>query len=354
MIATDNIKTKFFKTPMFERVKAQVLYVSCNRNHALRGEKMYTKKIAVCLLVIIATMSIICVQPTFAVGEGDWITAYTVEDTQTGQKLIEVDFATDDEPTIYAPIISGQELTVTFTVDVFTSGSGNLKLSTYMQKPSGGQYWELIPGDYDLGAGYTPNSATMEFGWVKGTFEMICYGKASTVSRATNITLVQLSAAGAADVLDAIKAVVLTAGADEYQNLYDQKEDKLQSLIDAGVASGYTNLFGNMLNQSKALVGKGYVNEAIALLNAIPSSGEPMGSAMEIILYPLIAVAGVAAAVFAVMFMRARGKNSYFKLVVEDQIKDLEGLTLRASKIDRTMSSSLDSVKDRLKRLVGM
>jgi hypothetical protein len=109
-----------------------------------------------------------------------------------------------------------------------------------------------------------------------------------------------------------------------------------------------------MLNQSKALVAKGYVNEAIALLNAIPASGEPMGSALGMIVWPAIGGAAAAAVVFALLFMRARGKVSYFRLVVEDQIKDLEGLTLRASKIDRTMSSSLDSVKDRLKRLVGM
>ena len=62
----------------------------------------------------------------------------------------------------------------------------------------------------------------------------------------------------------------------------------------------------------------------------------------------------VVAALFVVMFLRIRGRVSYFRLVVEDQIKDLEGLTLRASKIDRAMGSSLDSVKDRLKRLVGM
>jgi len=315
---------------------------------------MDTKKSLVCIFVLLATMSMICVPVTFAIGEGEWITAYTVTDTQTGQKLIEADFATSDEPTIFSPIISGEELTVTFTVNVFTSGAGNLKLATYMQKPASGTYWELIPGDYDLGAGYAPNSASFSFGWEKGTFEMICFGRASNVIKATNVTLVQLSAEGTSDVLDAIKVTVLTAGAGDFQNLYDQKEAKLESMIDSGVAAGYTEIYSNMLNQSKALVNKGYVNEAIALLNALPNSGEPIGSAMEMILYPLIAVAGVAAAVFAVMFMRARGRNSYFKLVVEDQIKDLEGLTLRASKIDRTMSSSLDSVKDRLKRLVGM
>jgi hypothetical protein len=287
------------------------------------------------------------------IGEGQWITGYTVEDTQTKQKLIEADFATSNEPTIYAPIISGEELTVTFTVDVFTSGSGNLRLSTSMQKPSGGQYWELVPDDYDLGAGYTPNLSSMSFSWEKGTFEMICYGRANTVTKPTNLTLVQLSGP-AGDVLDAIQVTVLTAGADEYQNLYEQKEAKLQDLIDSGVAAGYTTLYGNMLNQSKALVNKGYVDEAIALLNAIPSSGAPAGSALEAIMLPAIGIAAVAAVVFAFMFLRARGKNSYVQLVIEDQIKDLEGLTLRASRVDRTISSSLEGIKDRLKSLVGM
>ena len=292
---------------------------------------------------------------TRGAGEGQWITSYTVEDSQTGQKLIEADFAISDEPTILSPVISGKPLKVTFTVNVFTSGSGNLKLSTFMQKPSSGPYWELVPGDYDLGAGYTPNSATMEFGWEKGTFEMICYGQATKVTKAYNVTLVQLSSAGAtSDVLDAIQVTVLTAGADEFQNLYDQKEAKLQSLIDSGVAAGYINMYSNMLNQSKALVNKGYVNEAIALLNAIPSSGEPMGSASEMIMLPAIGIAAAAAVVFAFMFLRARGKNSYTQMVIEDQIKDLEGLSLRASRIDRTISSNLESVKERLKSLVGM
>jgi hypothetical protein len=293
------------------------------------------------------------IMPTHAATEGHWITSYTVEDTQTGQKLIEADFAVSDEPTVLSPVVSGESLTVTFTVNIIVGGSGNLKLATYMQKPSTGTYWELIPGDYDLGAGYTPNSASMSFSWVQGTFEMICYGKATSVTRATNVTLVQLSGE-TGDVLDAIKAVVLTAGATEFQNLYDQKEAKLQSLIDSGVAAGYTEMYESMLNQSQALVNKGYVSDAIALLNAIPSSGAPMGSALEMIMLPAIGVAAAGAVIFAFLFMRARGKNSYTRLVIEDQIKDLEGLTLRASKIDRTIASNLDSVKDRLKRLVGM
>jgi len=308
---------------------------------------------AVCLFLLLSAVPLISINPTRGIGAGEWITSYTVEDTQTGETLIEADFAVSDEPTILAPIISGQSLMVTFTVNLFTSGAGNLKLATYMQRPTSGTYWDLIPGDYDLGAGFAPNSASFLFGWKQGTFEMICYGQAIKVSKATNVTLVQL-ASETGDILDAITVIVLTAGASDFQNLYDQKEAKLQSMIDSGVAAGYTELYSNMLNQSKALVNKGYVNEAIALLNAIPSSGEPMGAALEMILLPGIAIAAIVAVVFAVMFMRARGKNSYMQLVVEDQIKDLEGLTLRASKMDRTIASNLDGVKDRLKRLVGM
>jgi hypothetical protein len=292
---------------------------------------------------------------TRGAGEGQWITSYTVEDSQTGQKLIEADFAISDEPTILTPVISGEPLKVTFTVNVFTSGAGNLKLSTFMQKPSSGPYWNFSSGDYDLGTSYSPNAASFTFSWEKGTFEMICYGQATKVTKAYNVTLVQLSSAGAtSDILDAIQVTVLTAGADEFQNLYNQKEAKLQSLIDSGVAAGYINMYSNMLNQSKALVNKGYVNEAIALLNAIPSSGEPMGSASEMIMLPAIGIAAAAAVVFAFMFLRARGKNSYVQLVLEDQIRDLEGLTLRAARVDRTLSSSLESVKDRLKSAVGM
>jgi hypothetical protein len=289
-----------------------------------------------------------------AVGEGEWITSYTVEDTQTGQKLIEADFAVSDEPTLISPVISGEQLTVTFTVDVFTSGTGNLKLSTFMQKPSSGTYWELVPGDYDLGGSYSPNQAATEFNWEKGTFTMIAYGSAPRTTKSTEVKLVQLSAAGSSDILDVIQVTVLTAGADEYQNLYNQKEDKLQSLIDSGVASGYTTLYENMLNQSQKLVSKGYVDEAISLLNAIPSSGEPAGSALEMIMLPALGIAGVAAVIFAFMFLRARGKNSYTRMVIEDQIQDLEGLTLRASRVDRTISSNLESIKERLKSLVGM
>ena len=90
------------------------------------------------------------------------------------------------------------------------------------------------------------------------------------------------------------------------------------------------------------------------MLNGLNVANEPMSSTTQALFIPVIVVLAALAVVFVVMFLRVRGKVSYFQLVVEDQIKDLEGLTIRASKIDRAMSANLESVKDRLKRLVGM
>jgi ABC-type sugar transport system permease subunit len=90
------------------------------------------------------------------------------------------------------------------------------------------------------------------------------------------------------------------------------------------------------------------------MLDTLDVASAPAGAMMQILFLPLIVVFAVVAVLFAFLFMRNRGKVSYFRLVIEDQIKDLEGLTLRASKIDRTISSSLETVEERLKRLVGM
>jgi hypothetical protein len=290
---------------------------------------------------------------TRGVGEGEWITSYKVEDS-TGKVLIEVDFETEKNYT-YAPILGNTEIIVTFTINVFTTGSGNLKLTTDMQHSTTklDRYWELVTAGYNLGSDFNPNSASTEFNWEKGTFTMRCYGRTSTISKPTSLILVQLSSS-TGDILDNIKPTVITAAVDQFRNLYLEKEAKLQSLTSSGVPAGYTNMFGNMLAQSVALANKGYVDEAIALLNAIPSSGEPMGSALEMVMLPVIGIVAAAALVFAFMFLKTRGKNSYVRLVIEDQIKDLEGLTLRAARLDRTMSSNLESVKDRLKSLVGM
>ncbi len=299
-------------------------------------------------------MTIISVTPTYGaeVDEGEWITKYTVQDS-TGTLLMKFDSAAGINET-YSQVLAGAEITVTFTIDILVSGSGSLRLSTSMQHSSTHTtYWYCDSLDYSLS---NPNSATADFDWVKGTVEIVCYGKIPTgavKSAPVQFTLVQLSVAGG-DVLDQIKPYIYNAEMGNYASLLQAKQEKLQSLKDSGVSAGYVELFENVIAQAQAEFADGYVDNAVALLNALDVSAEPASAVMEALFLPLIVVVAVVAAVLGFMFLRVKGKIKYVLLVLEDQIKDLEGLTLRASKIDRTIASSLDSIKDRLKSLVGM
>jgi len=313
-----------------------------------------TRASVICLLLLLTIVSFASIISTQGVEEGDWITKYTVHDS-SGKLLLNVDFKTGVNET-YAPILAGTELTVRFTVNIFAGGAGNLRLSTSMQHSSlRTTYWELLTLNYSLGS-WNPNSAAFDFNWVAGTFEMVCYGRIPTTAVKdvpVAFTLVQL-ATSSGDVLDQIKPYVFTAEMGNYQSLLEAKEEKLQSLKDSGVVAGYIELFENVIEQAQAEFEDGYVDNAVALLNALSVSNEPASAVMESLFLPIIVVLIVLVAVAGFLFLRARGKIKYVLLVLEDQIKDLEGLTLRASKLDRTIASSLDSVKDRLKSLVGM
>jgi len=290
-----------------------------------------------------------------AVGEGQWITSYTIFDNNSDQVLVQFDSSTGLNQTL-SPVIPGSDVKVTFTVNVFTAGSGNLKLQTSMGKLLSDRYWELVTQDYSLGNDFNPNANPAQFSWILGTFTMTVYGKipTSTSQSGAPINVVSLYGPTGGVAIDQISVFATTALMTQFQTLYSQKQAHLSSLKSSGVAQGYIDLYSNVLNASQTEANAGYVSNAIALLNGLTTTNEPISSAMVSLYIPLIVVFAVIAALFAVLFLRVRGRVSYFQLVVEDQIKDLEGLTLRASKIDRAMSSNLESVKERLKRLVGM
>ena len=318
--------------------------------------KLKNKILALSLLVILTTMMIVSFSPVKAVGQGQWITTYTIEDS-TGQLLVQYDPITNTTNTL-APVLPGTDIKVTFTVNVVALGADLLRLTTSLQKstshPSG--YWELQTSTYDMGSTYNPATQSTTFKWSEGTFDMILYGKVPTsaTSVAQTVNVVSLYGGSGGAALDQIIVQATSAGLANFNVLYNQQQTKLNQLISQGVSQGYIDIFTNVLNASRTIANAGDVTNAIALLNGLDTADAPVSSTMESLFLPIVGVVAAVAAIFAVLFFRVRGKVSYFQLVVEDQIKDLEGLTLRASKIDRAMSSSLESVKDRLKRLVGM
>ena len=79
---------------------------------------------------------------------------------------------------------------------------------------------------------------------------------------------------------------------------------------------------------------------------------EPVSSTAEIFFLPVMVGLAIGLVAICFLYIRTRSKRSYVFSVIEDQIKDLEGLTLRVSKIDKGLSSRMESMKERLKKLI--
>jgi hypothetical protein len=314
-----------------------------------------TKAFAICLLLLLTIVSFTSIMSTQGAGEGEWITNYKVEDLKTEQLMLEVNF--EGENRTGASIFPGAEVKVTFTVDVgVNSPSTVLKLvATVLHSAIKDVYWELVSQDYTL-KDYNPNSKEVLFSQVSGKLIITLYGMIPLT--AVKDVAVQYLIVTLYDptnkILDNIKVKVVTAAMDEYQNLLFQKEEKLQSLKDSGAAPGYIQLYENVLEQSKIEAELGDVDSAVGILNTLSVSNAPVSSSVEALFLPAVGILIAVSAVFAFMFIRGRGKMQYVLMTIEDQIKDLEGLTLRASKVDRSISASLESVKDRLKNITGM
>jgi hypothetical protein len=318
---------------------------------------MKRRVLAICLLVFLAILSFGSINPIQgAPGEGDWITNYRVENPTTGLLMLEVDFKTGETRTI-SPIFAGAELKLTFTVDVsVTSPNTILSLRTTLQRSAiEDVYWRVVSQDQDF-VGYNPADQRVQFYHQQGKLVMTLFGRIPITAVRdipVNYTLVTLFGP-AGETLDYVRVTVVTAAISEYEAVLLQKEEKLLALKNSGVASGYIELYENVLNESKVQANLGNVDSAIAILNTLSVSNEPTSAFVESLFLPVVGGLVAVSAVFGFMFIRGRGKLQYVLLVLEDQIRDLEGLTLRASKVDRTISSSLEGVKDRLKSIVGM
>ncbi len=328
---------------------------------------MRSKFIAI-FVIIILTSTTLYLSTNYttkaAVGGGEWITSYRIEDADTHQLILSEDFETGTKSGSGA-IAEGADLMIEVTIVIGTSSpSTKLSLSTELQRSEGEDHiWEHPSGDgFDLG-GYNPNAQSFTFSQEAGTLEMVCIGRVPTgkvVKTLGNVTLHIPTPIGlitlkdpSGTTLDAVRPDITDGKIDEYNQLLKEKQEKLSSLQGSGAPPSYTQALSNTIQASQDAADQGFADSAIAMLKAF-NVADPASATMEILFIPLVVVFAVIAGIFGFLFMRIRGKVGYFQLVVEDQIKDLEGLTMRAAKIDRSMSANLESVKDRLKRLVGM
>ena len=270
-----------------------------------KGEYNIKRKIiATSVFALLIIMSFTQISSTQAVGEGEWISKYRIEDLVSGQLMQQVDFTTGVN-TKYASIFAGAEVNVTFTVDIETTASyAKLTLRTNLQHSNLQQgYWELQSKDYVL-LDYNPNSVKVEFNQVRGTLSMSLYGKIPiTIGSNIPVDYIFVTLYGpSGETLDIIEESVITAALDEFQSLYEQKEEELQSLKDSGVTAGFVELYENMLEHAQYDADQGYVTSAIHALNSLSVSNVPVSGIMEALFLPIAVVLGALAAIFGFLF----------------------------------------------------
>lgn len=324
------------------------------------------------LLTLLVFVTAFSFAPATAQVSSQWITNYTIKDLKTGQILKQIDFTTGENITT-APILAGAELNITFTISIATtSPNTELQLSTSMAHSSvQGTYWELQTKTYAglSGVTYNPNQQTITFAQMTGTLTMSCYGAISAgitqtsaggivISKKVDQALIALTDP-VGNQLDKIAVSIVDAKIAQFDSLFANAQNTIQTMRNSGVDPAYIALFESVVSSAQSQASQGLVDNSITTLtqlSSLQSSSAPTSTntPIESILFlPALVALIVIVVLVAFMFVRVRGKINYDKLVIEDQIKDLEGLTLRAAKIDKNLTVSLESVKDRLKSLVG-
>jgi len=324
------------------------------------------RKIVTLISLLILFVMVI---PVTCVDAEKWIVKYRVEDLKTKHLVLERDFESG-ESNFYTPVFAGAEYNITLTVNIPMSVPyANLTLKTLLKHSLIlDRYWETRYSPPPTIIDYNPNNRSLKIKQEKGRMIVSLYGKipegitenkisnAIILHKPANFIVVELLGPGL-QILDNITIEVIDSKIFEYRNLLEEKEGVLQSLKESSpkVAPAYINLFEDVISRAKYEADQGFVSNAISLLNILTSDNPPrehVPSIFEEFFFPIIGGVGIVAAIFGALFLKARGRINYLLMVIEDQIRELEGLTFRVSKIDKSIHSGLEGVKNRLKNLV--
>ena len=325
------------------------------------------KKIFIATLFLLPLLSITLV-PSSSETER-WIVAYRVEDLKTKQLILEVDFE-NNKSRYYAPIFAGMEYNITMMIKIPMSVPYTaLTLKTLLEHPTLiDRHWERHSSPPPTLIDYNPNNKSLRIKQEKGTLIVSLFGKVPDKLTEYKITslitlhhpfkFIAAKLIGPnSQVLDEITLDVIDSKIFEYRNLLKEKKNILQNLKESSpkVAPAYIRLFEDVISKAEDEGKGGFVDMAIDLLNILTEENAPrehVPSILETLFFPAVGGLAIVALIFGFLFLRVRSKVGYISMVIEDQIRELEGLTFRISKIDKGIYSNLDSIKNRLKKLI--
>jgi len=293
-----------------------------------------------------------------------WIEEYTLKNYSTGQTVLEWDSVTD-ELLQNAPILAGDEYIITFTLNVRQTVDNavlELKVASLMDKMSEEYYWDIETPAFPETDDFNPASRTINFHHNEGVYVISAVGRIATdatvfttegvtLHKPIFLTLINLDGPVGTEY-DLVMVNVIDSAIDDYRFLLGQKEAELQDYIESDVDPAYIQLYENFVALAEEEAEQGLVNSATNLLTNLEVEAPPVQtgpSFMEKYFLPVVGGLFVISVLGVFMFIRTNSRLGFIKMVVEDQIREMEAVQSRASRIDRTLAQRLDEINDRLK-----
>ena len=320
------------------------------------------RRVGVFLLVLFMVLA-----TSMGVAEAEdetWFALYRVEDLTTRQLVIERNLETG-KLLQNTPVFTGAEYNITITLDIgLTAAYANLTLSLgLLHADSIDRFWEIHTTGLNLTGDYNPNRAEITFSQVKGRYVLSTFGRVPsdlTITRLgsglmlhkpVNFTVIRLIGPDGG-VLDEITLSIIDSEIDGYRFIRRQREIELQRYKESQVDPAYIELYENFMALAEEQAEVGFVRSAVDILETLQVEVPPVQTGPsfgERYFLPSVGGLGVLSVALVYLLLRAHGKMSFISMVIEDQIREMEVLTTRASRIDRNLASRLQEINDRLK-----
>ena len=258
-------------------------------------------------------------------------------------------------------LVAGGSYTINFEIEIGATLSDNILLTTCMEK-SGNSFWTLNNNYQGVDTSvWTPGSQSITFQAVEGTAQFTLDGKIpesiteknvvdmdKTVHAFELVPLLVMSL-DSMEILDERTYTITDQTIISYDVLLQSKLEKLDSISMEGK---YNSLALEIVSEAEYLTTFGLYDDAIKLLNTIPDSDYPAPPSTITLFIIASAILGITTIAFALLFIRIRSSSSYLSSSVSEKADKLDLLLIKVSRIDKSISDDLETIKRELKELV--
>ena len=258
-------------------------------------------------------------------------------------------------------LVAGGVYTINFEIEIGATLSDNILLTTSMEK-SGNSFWTLNNNYQGVDTSvWTPGSQSITFQAVEGTAQFTLDGKIpesitekdvvdmdKTVHAFELVPLLVMSL-DSMEILDERTYTITDQTIISYDALLQSKLEKLNSISMEGK---YNSLALEIVSEAEYLTTFGLYDDAIKLLNTIPDSDYPAPPSTTTLFIIASVILGITTIAFALLFIRTRSSSSYMSSSVSEKADKLDLLLIKASRIDKSLSDDLETIKRELKELI--